>query len=68
MIVFVMIAHLLNGIGAKLLIMIEKLQVRTEEVQHAVEGVMFLLTESSKLMVCSKGVIHFCKMDKLYKI
>lgn len=30
----------------------EKLGVPTETVQHGVEGLIYLLTESSKLLVC----------------
>lgn len=40
-----MLVDLLNDV-------VGKLNVPSESIQHGVEGLMYLLTESSKLMVC----------------
>ena len=37
----------------------EKLSVDAETVRHGVEGLMYLLAESAKLMVCRQGLLLY---------
>lgn len=45
-----------------------KLSVPAETVQHGVEGLMFILTESSKLMVSDFVNLYKCSVLEVYTV
>ena len=46
----------------------EKLGVNATTVQHGVQGMMYLLTECSKLMVGGPGVICICMKEDVHTV